>query len=117
MSSSKPIYYVHLFVVSRIETIGIAAKSSSSAARQAKNWYRRHRDDLDSGEFILGDEISHCLVRADGQAEEEAELLESSENPLISILIDLVACHDRAPHAKPLAAIVEDARERLRCVV
>lgn len=117
MSSSRQVYYVHLFVVSRIETIGIAAKSSSSAARQAKNWYRRHRDDLDSGEFIVGDEISHCLVRRDGQAEEEAELLESSENPLISILMDFVACHEGAPHAKPLAEIVEAARERVRYLV
>ena len=107
-------YFVHLFVVSRFETVGITAESSKTAARLARGWYRYHRGELEAGDFNLSDEVSHYLVRADGQSEESAELLEASENPLISILIDLVNWSDQAPHSKDIAQIVAEARERVR---
>lgn len=116
-SKQHQIYFVNLFVVSRFATVGIAAESSKTAAKLARGWYRHHRNELDAGDFILGDEVSHYRVRADGQSEETVELFEASENPLISILVDLVNCHDQAPLAKPLAQIVDDARERVHHLV
>jgi hypothetical protein len=113
-SKQNQIYFVHLFVVSRCDTVGIAAESTEAAAKLARGWYRHHCDELDSGDFILGDEVSHYLVRADDQPEESAELFEAAENPLISILVDLVDWHDQAPHAKDIAQLVADARERVR---
>jgi hypothetical protein len=113
----KQIYFVHLFVVSRFETVGIAAGSSQIAAKLARGWYRHHRDKLDAGDFILGDEVSHYLVRADGQPEETAELFEASENPLISILLDLVNWSEQTPDSKDITQIVADARERLRFLI
>ena len=111
------IYFVQLFVVSRFDTVGMTADSPASAARLARGWYRQHRNELKAGDFIPSDEVSHFLVRADGEADEAAELLESAENPLISILVDLIAWHDQAPNAPSLAQIIENARERVRCLV
>ena len=115
--SSQSTYFVHLFIVSHFETVGIAAQSAPSAAKQARSWYRQHQNELEAGDFIPCDEVSHFLVRADGQADESAELFESAENPLISLLIDLVNWNDRAPHSKDIVQIVAEARERVRFLV
>jgi hypothetical protein len=113
-ASLTQVYYVQLFVVSRFESVGLAADCARSAARMASGWYRLHRGQLCGGDFCLGDEVSHFCVRADGQAEETSELFESAENPLISILVDLVDWYDQAPHAQSLVQIIESARERIR---
>ena len=118
MTRKRQRYVVHLFVASRLTPAPIEATSAKLAAATARHWYRRTRDELDAGELVLNDEVSHYLVDLERDPEHsQCESFESRENPLLSILRDIVDWFERKTGAKRITEIVSDARERLHDTV
>jgi hypothetical protein len=118
MTCRKQRYVVHLFVISRLAAAPIETTSARLAALKARDWYCRNRDDLDAGEFTLNDEISHYLVDVEGDGEHsQGESFEAKENPLLSVMRDIVDWFERKTDAKEITDIVNDARESLRNTV